>query len=101
MVSKENKSGFLGVSEIRGQGRWAARLKHNGKGYLAYGKTAEEAATKYDEIAKELGIYEKKLLLRTTPKEPKAKKNKECGSITYHSDSDRWRGRVRKTGKNT
>lgn len=55
--NKTNKTGFLGVKYVKRYNLYAAYIRvHDMKNklYCGYGKTAEEAARKYDQKAVEL-----------------------------------------------
>jgi hypothetical protein len=53
-VSKNNKTGYKGVSLIRKTGKYVAQIRHNGKKIrLGQYDTPEEAAMVYDKAAKE------------------------------------------------
>lgn len=97
MISSNNKHGYMGVVEMRGENRWAAKIIHDGQQYRMYAGSAEEAAKLFDEKAIELGIYDK-LLAQTLPKE-RERKNRKLGSITYQKDRKRWRARIRINGE--
>ena len=54
-MSKTNVSGFKGVTWIKGNQKYVARIKINGKNkHLGCFKTAEDASKVYEEKAKEL-----------------------------------------------
>jgi len=52
-INSYNTSGYKGVSWNKSLKLWMAYIKVNGKRYVKYSKNKEEAAKKYNEMAKE------------------------------------------------